>query len=147
MLTHEQAQEKFLSDVRFAIHTTKAGRWWLFERFTGEDVGEGEYNSESEARDAVRTIDPCAMVRINHKKIVGGPTYQELTGLGLDAVREFLRLHPGHIGAGNAIRQLEDERKHKASLKRAGRCEATVIDPDFTRQWPKGRCPTNRALR
>jgi hypothetical protein len=144
-LSVEQAQEKYLVDVRYAIHTTRAGRWRLFERQTGEDVG--EYGSESEARNAVLAIDMRAMVRINYKKIIGGPKYEELMAIGLDAARNFARLHPGHIGAENAIRQLEDERKHKASLKRAGRREATVIDPDFTRQWPKGRCPTTRALR
>ena len=109
-LTDEQAQERYLADVRFAIHLTKQGRFRLFERMTGDEVG--EYASEPEARAAALALDPGAMIRIKvdsglNEKIVGGPTVAELEQMGLDACRKFLRLHPGHVGACNVIPELQ----------------------------------------
>ena len=94
MLTDEQAQERYLADVRFAIHTSKRGTWRAFERLTGEDIG--DYPSESEARAAIKQIDPTAMVRINYTQIVGGPMVADLRGMELGQARDFLRLHPVH---------------------------------------------------
>lgn len=141
-LTHEQAQERYLTDVRWAIHMTKAGRWHLLERLTGESVG--EYDSEPEARAAARKIDPLGMARINQEKIVGGPTYDELLNLGLDAARDFQRLHPGHLGSMAAIGQLEQDAKRP----KLSRSEHVVVDPDYYKRGKiKGRCPTTKALR
>lgn len=141
-----RAQEKYLLDVPWAIHRTKAGRWYAFDRKTGDSVG--EYDSEGEARAAIRAKDVVGMIRINMEKIVGGPTFDQLKETGLAACREFLRLHPRHVGAINVISQMEQEAQ--AKRRSIARAKRTAIQDGMTKsRWsPSGpRCPTKRELR
>lgn len=78
--------------------------------------------------------------------------YAKLITLEVDEVRRFLAVHPGHIAAGNALRELERQAQGKKVLARMGRKTAPAIDPDFYHHGrPPGRssrrCPTKRELR
>lgn len=71
-------------------------------------------------------------------------TYAELTRLSLEAAQEWLKDHPDHIGAANAVREIE-RRLHaerRLMLLRIG-----AVRDGVTRMRRAGRAPTKRDLR
>ena len=76
------------------------------------------------------------------------PRYADLIKMPIEKVRAFLKLHPGHIGAENALQALQQEMKAKAKLDRIGRRQGGVEGWTKTRfSYSGSRCPTKRELR
>lgn len=75
-------------------------------------------------------------------------TYADLINMPLEQVRDFLAANPGHIGAGNALAELERKGKSQKQLARMGRNTAVASGMTKNRFAHKGgrRCPTNRSL-
>jgi hypothetical protein len=130
---------RYMCDVRWAIRLLPSGKWWAFERSTGDEIG--EYDSEPDARKAIRHLDPTGMIRINSGKIIGGPTVDEMSTWTTEMVRNFQDLHPGHVGASNV---LSDKLRHKRRWR-----STIVVDPEFFRRGHrlKGRSPNKRDLK
>ena len=69
----------------------------------------------------------------------------ELLELSLSKVRQYAIDNPGHIGAVNALRELERREKARQTLIRLGKNTATRSGR--SRCNTAGRCPTKRSLR
>ena len=74
--------------------------------------------------------------------------YHDLIEMPLLEVQQFAALNPGHIGAQNAIRELEHRKKALKVLKRLGQRSAVLsgkTKKGFSHSGP--RVPTKRELR
>ena len=76
-------------------------------------------------------------------------TYAELVQRPVADIRCFLAAHPGHIGAVNALAEVERMDRAKKVLARIAAASATVSGNTKTRYPARGsrRCPTKRELR
>lgn len=72
-------------------------------------------------------------------------TYAEMLTWTAEKIKIFLTDNPAHIGAGNALREVERHIKSQSYLNRYGKRHNTMLG--WTHVMRRGKCPSKKNLK
>lgn len=72
-------------------------------------------------------------------------TYADMIKWTLKEIRIFLAKEPSHIGAQNALSEVEKKMRNRTILIKYGKRHSTVLG--WTKVRRKGKCPNKKDLR